>query len=165
MGAVLVSGSGHVLAAAHNRTESLADPTAHAEMLCIRAAAGELKAWRLAGCTLYVTLEPCPMCAGAALQARLGGLVYGARNPQLGADGSWVALLPRQRQAKGQGDLGGISSSSSGDGGGGAPRHPFHVDMLVAGGALEADCAAVMRRFFKRRRQGLAHCDAHEGRP
>ena len=69
VGAVLVSGAGEVLAAAHNQTETASDPTAHAELLCIRRAATALGGWRLLDATLYVTLEPCPMCAGALLQA------------------------------------------------------------------------------------------------
>jgi tRNA(adenine34) deaminase len=72
------------------RVEAQADPTAHAEMLCIRSAAAKLGGWRLLDATLYVTLEPCPMCAGAILQARIGQLVWGARNSLLGADGSWI---------------------------------------------------------------------------
>ncbi|GAB4813126.1 hypothetical protein N2152v2_000172 [Parachlorella kessleri] len=96
VGAVLVSEAGEVLAAAHNQVEATGDPTAHAEMLCLRRGAAAAGGWRLLGATLYVTLEPCPMCAGALLQARVGGLVYGARNQLLGADGSWIAMLPRE---------------------------------------------------------------------
>jgi tRNA(adenine34) deaminase len=94
VGAVLVSASGEVLAAAHNSTEASSDPTAHAELLCIRQAATSQGAWRLLDATLFVTLEPCPMCAGALLQSRVGTLVYGARNTLLGADGSWITMLP-----------------------------------------------------------------------
>ncbi len=85
VGAVLVDGeSGRVLARAGNRTEELADPTAHAEMLAIRAAAAELGAPRLTGCDLYVTLEPCPMCAAAISFARIRRLYYGASDPKMG---------------------------------------------------------------------------------
>ena len=85
VGAVLVDGaSGRVLARAGNRTEELADPTAHAEMLAIRAAAAELGAPRLAGCDLYVTLEPCPMCAAAISFARIRRLYYGAADAKMG---------------------------------------------------------------------------------
>jgi tRNA(adenine34) deaminase len=138
VGAVLVSGAGEVLASAHNLTEGGADPTAHAEMLCLRRAAGAGAGWRLLESTLYVTLEPCPRCAGAALQARVGALVYGARNPLLGADGSWVSLLPPQEGAVEE-----------------PPRrpHPFHPDMRVRRGVLEGECGEVMRAFFRRRRQ------------
>ncbi|MHA1569708.1 MAG: nucleoside deaminase [Alphaproteobacteria bacterium] len=85
VGAVLVDGaSGAVLARAGNRTEELADPTAHAEMLAIRAAAAELGAQRLVGCDLYVTLEPCPMCAAAISFARIRRLYYGAADAKMG---------------------------------------------------------------------------------
>ena len=85
VGAVLVDGDGRLAAADHNRREQLADPTAHAEMLAMSAAARAAGNWRLIGHTLFVTLEPCPMCAGAAVAARLGGLVYGAADPRAGA--------------------------------------------------------------------------------
>jgi tRNA(adenine34) deaminase len=94
VGAVLVDAAGHVVAAARNRTEADGSPLAHAELLAIQSAAATAGGWRLAGCTLYVTLEPCPMCAGAVLNARLRRLVYGAPSPRLGADGGWVRLLP-----------------------------------------------------------------------
>ena len=85
VGAVLVDGSGQLVAADHNRREQLADPTAHAEILAMSAAARAADDWRLLGHTLFVTLEPCPMCAGAAVAARLGGLVYGAADLRAGA--------------------------------------------------------------------------------
>jgi tRNA(adenine34) deaminase len=85
VGAVLVDENGSQVAADHNRREELADPTAHAEMLVLSAAARAARNWRLTGHTLYVTLEPCPMCAGAAVAARLGALVYGAADPKTGA--------------------------------------------------------------------------------
>lgn len=119
VGAVLVSSSGEVLAAAHNSTEASSDPTAHAELLCIRQAATSQGAWRLLDATLFVTLEPCPMCAGALLQSRVGTLVYGARNTLLGADGSWIAMLPtcncgsEPGIGKPGGNLSGNASSSS----------------------------------------------------
>ena len=87
IGAVVVR-EGKVLAEAHNETEKLRDPSAHAEILALRRAAGKLADWRLAGCTLYVTLEPCPMCFGAALQAHLPRIVYGAANQREGALGT-----------------------------------------------------------------------------
>ena len=83
VGAVVVL-DGQVIARTHNAVEATSQPTAHAEMLCIQAAASLTGRWRLLEATLYVTLEPCPMCAGAALQARLGTLVFGAPNPLLG---------------------------------------------------------------------------------
>lgn len=85
VGAVVVDGAGAVVAAAHNRREAESDPTAHAELLAISAAARAAGDWRLTGHTLYVTLEPCPMCAGAAVWARLDRIVYGAPDPKAGA--------------------------------------------------------------------------------
>ncbi len=87
VGAVLMRGD-EVLWADHNRREQLQDPTAHAEMLCLREGARAAGGWRLTGCTLYVTLEPCPMCAGAILMSRLDGVVYGAADPDKGCCGS-----------------------------------------------------------------------------
>jgi len=84
VGAVVVSG-GRVVGSGHNQREALADPTAHAEMIAITQAAAALGSWRLEGCILYVTLEPCPMCAGAILQARLPAVVWGAPDPKAGA--------------------------------------------------------------------------------
>jgi tRNA(adenine34) deaminase len=84
VGAVVVAGN-EVLAAAHNERELRADPTAHAEILALRAAAERLGRWRLADTTLYVTLEPCPMCAGAAVAGRVGRIVYGAADEKAGA--------------------------------------------------------------------------------
>ena len=92
VGAVIVLG-GQIIAAAHNGREQLRDPTAHAEMVAITQAAAALNSWRLEGCTLYVTLEPCPMCAGAILQARIGTVVYGAQDPKAGAVDSLFQLL------------------------------------------------------------------------
>jgi tRNA(adenine34) deaminase len=163
VGAVLVSGGGAVLAAARNRCELDADPTAHAEMLCIREAAARQHGWRLLDSTLYVTLEPCPMCAGAALQARVGSVVYGARNSLLGADGSWIAMLPRGAEAAADGEL--SSGGGGGDGNAAAePQrpHPFHAGMRVRRGVLENESAALMRAFFKKRRQEGAQRDASQ---
>ncbi|MGF1603261.1 MAG: tRNA adenosine(34) deaminase TadA [Thermosynechococcaceae cyanobacterium] len=85
VGAVIVDEQDHCVAIASNRRQRDRDPTAHAEILALRAAGERLQTWRLNHCTLYVTLEPCPMCAGAILQARLGFLVYGADDPKTGA--------------------------------------------------------------------------------
>lgn len=87
VGAVLCRGD-IVLWADHNRREQLKDPTAHAELLCLKHGAALLKDWRLQDCTLYVTLEPCPMCAGAMVMSRLGHCVYGAYDPDKGCCGS-----------------------------------------------------------------------------
>jgi len=84
VGAVIVDGAGSPIASAQNRRQRDCDPTAHAEILALRAAGQVLQDWHLNGCTLYVTLEPCPMCAGAIVQARLGLLVYGADDPKTG---------------------------------------------------------------------------------
>ncbi len=92
VGAVVVH-DGHVIAARHNERELAHDPSAHAEILAMRDAARALGQWRLDECTLYVTLEPCAMCAGAAVNARLGRLVYGAHDPKAGAVTSHFGLL------------------------------------------------------------------------
>ncbi len=92
VGAVAVR-DGAVVGAGYNRKESDGDPTAHAEMIAIRAAAERLGNWRLIGVTLYCTLEPCPMCAGAMIQGRLSRLVYGAKDTRFGADGTVVDVL------------------------------------------------------------------------
>lgn len=126
VGAVLVH-EGEVIARAHNLVESTKDATAHAEMLCLRQGAERLANWRLIGSTLYCTLEPCPMCAGAMIHSRLQRLVWGAPDIRCGAHGSWVNLL-------------GIS-------------HPIH-QLEVASGIFKEECAALMKDFFKRRREG-----------
>ncbi|MEO3766201.1 nucleoside deaminase [Streptomyces sp. B8F3] len=88
---------GRILAGARNEREATGDPTAHAEILALRAAAAELGGWRLTGCTLVVTLEPCTMCAGAAVLARVDRVVYAARDPKAGAAGSlWDVLRDRR---------------------------------------------------------------------
>ena len=92
VGAVVVSEAGIVLARDHNRREERADPTAHAELLAVREAARAQGAWRLEGATVYVTLEPCPMCAGAMVNARIKKLVYGAADPKAGALASLYQL-------------------------------------------------------------------------
>jgi tRNA(adenine34) deaminase len=96
VGAVIVR-QGDVLAAAHNQRESLSDPTAHAEMIAITQAAQAVGNWRLEGCTLYVTLEPCAMCAGAIVLARLERVVFGATDPKAGAVRSLYRLLEDPR--------------------------------------------------------------------
>ncbi len=96
VGAIIVH-QGRVVAQAHNQREALRDPTAHAEMIAITQAAETLKSWRLDGCTLYVTLEPCPMCAGAIVQARIPAVVYGATDPKAGAVRTLYRLLDDSR--------------------------------------------------------------------
>jgi tRNA(adenine34) deaminase len=96
VGAVVVAG-GRMIGAAANERESSGDPTAHAEILALRAAAAELGTWRLSEATLYVTLEPCPMCAGAAINARLARVVFGTPDPKAGATGSLYNLCADPR--------------------------------------------------------------------
>lgn len=131
VGAVAVV-DGRVIGEGYNRKESDQDPTAHAEMIALRQAADSLKSWRLIGVTLYATLEPCPMCAGAMIQGRLERLVYGARDARFGADGTIVDVL-------------------------GEPR--FNHRVRVTAGVLEEDAAALLQQFFRQlreRRQGSA---------
>lgn len=121
IGAVLVC-DGAVVAHGRNARESAADPTAHAEMIAIREGAERLGRWRLSGCTLYVTLEPCPMCAGALVNARIDRLVYGAADPKAGATGTLYDLSADARL-----------------------NHSFEV----CGGVLEAECGQILREFFQ----------------
>lgn len=124
VGAVLVA-EGRVVARGFNRTITDCDPTAHAEMVALRAAARELGNYRLTGATLYVTLEPCAMCAGALVHARVARLVYGCRDPKVGAVDGSLRLL----------------------------EHPMvNHRVEVASGILEDECAALLRGFFAARR-------------
>jgi tRNA(adenine34) deaminase len=124
VGAVAVL-DGTVIAAASNRMERAADATAHAEMLVLRRAAAVVGGWRLGGVTLVVTLEPCPMCAGAMVQARIDRCVYGARDPKKGADGSVYDVL----------------------------RHPANNHRVaVTDGVLGVECGALLSAFFRARR-------------
>ncbi|XP_014520836.1 tRNA(adenine(34)) deaminase, chloroplastic [Vigna radiata var. radiata] len=142
VGAVLVQ-HGKIIARGCNLVEELRDSTAHAEMICIREASNLLRTWRLSGTTLYVTLEPCPMCAGAILQARIDTLVWGAPNKLLGADGSWIRLFPD----------GGENASSEPRDVPPAPVHPFHPKMKIRRGVLATECADAMQQFFQLRRK------------
>lgn len=124
VGAVIAQ-NGHLIARAHNLREQTGDPTAHAELLAIREAAHALGARRLTGCTLYVTLEPCPMCAGAMVMACLDRCYFAARDPRQGCCESVYAL----------------------------PSDPaFYHRLPCVGGLLEAEAAALLRRFFEARR-------------
>ena len=125
VGAVLVAPDGTELARGRNRREQRADPTAHAELEALRAAAATLGTWRLDGCTLVVTLEPCPMCAGALVQARVARLIYGADDPKAGAVTSLFDLVRD-------------------------PRLPHRLE--VHRGVLADDCATLLRSFFTPRR-------------
>lgn len=112
VGAVMVDEAGELIAEASNRKERDQDPTAHAEVLVIRAASQALQNWHLNHCTLYVTLEPCPMCAGAIIQARVGQLVYGADDPKTGSIRSVANLADSAASNHRLPVLGGILKSS-----------------------------------------------------
>ena len=124
VGALVVQ-SGEVVGAGHNRREVDQDPTAHAEMLAIQAAARALGSWRLEGCTLYVTLEPCTMCAGALVLSRLPELVYGAADPKGGAVGSLYDITSDTR---------------------------LNHRVEVTSGVLADECGQLLTRFFRARR-------------
>ena len=113
VGAVVVR-NGDVIAARHNEREVTGDPTAHAEILAIRDAAGVVGRWRLDDCTMVVTLEPCPMCAGAMVNARVQGLVYGATDPKAGAAGSLMNLVADLRLNHRLPVLGGVEADRCG---------------------------------------------------
>ena len=115
-------------------------------MVALRAGAAAAGGWRLAGATLYVTLEPCAMCAGAALLSRLDRVVYGARNALAGADGSWVGVLPREEEE--EEDEGSPTSLAPPP----SRPHSAHPDLRVTRGVLEAECGGAVRDFFERRR-------------
>lgn len=121
VGAVIVH-RGRVIGQAHDQREQLRDPTAHAEMIAITQAAEVLGSWRLEGCTLYATLEPCPMCAGAILQGRIATLVYGAVDPKAGAVNTLYQLLSD-------------------------PRLNHRVQTVS--GVMMAECGAILTRFFQ----------------
>ena len=125
VGAILVQ-DGRVIARNHNRRERAHDATAHAEILVIREACEKLRRWRLADSTLYVTMEPCPMCAGAILNARIRRVWYGARDEAFGACGGVTNLFMEQ-----------------------FPHRP-----ALVGGILAEDCQAVLAEFFGKLRQG-----------
>ncbi len=124
VGCVIVR-SDQIIARGHNLREQTGDPTAHAEVVAIRRAAQALGCWKLSGCTMYVTLEPCPMCAGAISQARISHLIYGASDPAYGCAGSVYRI----------------------------PEDPaFNHFCICDGGVREADCRGLMENFFKNRR-------------
>jgi tRNA(adenine34) deaminase len=125
VGAVLVSEAGDVLAAAHNLRESKNDPTSHAEIEVIRKAASDLSDWRLENTTLFVTLEPCVMCAGAIVAARIPRVVFGAWDERVGAAGSIYDVLRDSRLGK---------------------------PVEVIPGVLEAECSGILKSFFGAKR-------------
>jgi tRNA(adenine34) deaminase len=130
IGAVVVSPRHGVLGRAHNQREQLKDPTAHAEMIAITQAAQALRSWRLEGCILYVTLEPCPMCAGAIVLARVPTVVYGAADPKAGACHTLYQILSDPR---------------------------LNHRSQVMGGVLADRCGAVLSSFFAGKRRPPAN--------
>lgn len=126
VGAIVVSREGEAIATGVNRKERDHDPTAHAEIVAIRQAARDLQNWNLTGCTLYVTLEPCPMCTGAILQSRISNLIYGADDPKAGAIRT-VANLPDSPLS-------------------------FHKLKAIAG-IRERECQELLQEWFQRLRQ------------
>ncbi|MBX6351384.1 MAG: nucleoside deaminase [Clostridia bacterium] len=125
VGAVVVGADGRLLGEGSNRREAEADPTAHAEIVALRAAARALGTWRLEGSTLYATLEPCPMCAGALVAARVRRLVFAARDPKAGAAGSLYNLVEDAR---------------------------LNHRLVVAAGVLADEAGELLRAFFRERR-------------
>ncbi|SFQ10810.1 tRNA(adenine34) deaminase [Caldicoprobacter faecalis] len=125
IGAVVVK-DGEIIARGHNLRETGRDPTLHAEMVAIREAARYLGGWRLTGCELYVTIEPCPMCAGAIIQARIQRVVFGAMDPKAGCAGSLYNLLQDPR---------------------------FNHQVEVVGGVMEEECRRIMQDFFRKKRE------------
>jgi len=125
VGAVIVH-EGRVIARAHNQRELLKDPTAHAEMIAITQAAAAMNNWRLTGATMYVTLEPCAMCAGALVLARIDRLVYGAQDPKAGACGTLFNILQDAR---------------------------LNHRVEVVPGVLAAECSDTLKSFFAKRRE------------
>jgi tRNA(adenine34) deaminase len=128
VGAVAVK-DGVIIGQGYNRKEQTQDPTAHAEIIALQQAARHIQNWRLIGVTLYCTLEPCPMCAGAMIQARLSRLVYGAKDSRFGAHGTVVNVLDEPR---------------------------FNHQVLVTAGVLEAEAGALLQQFFQQlRKEGV----------
>lgn len=132
VGAIVLHGD-RVIAAAHNLTRQLRDPTAHAEMIAITQAAESIGDWRLEDCILYVTLEPCPMCAGAIVQARVPFVVYGAMDPKAGAAGSLFNLLCDER---------------------------LNHRALVTQGVLADRCGQILTDFFRSKREAKKNRDS-----
>ena len=124
VGAVIADENGNIVGRGYNRRETDRDATAHAEVLAIRDACRNLNRWRLTGCTLYVTLEPCPMCTGAILQSRLDRVVYGAPDEKAGCCGGLLHLT----------------------------EYPFDTHPAIYAGVLEEECRALLRAFFQERR-------------
>ena len=128
IGAVLVANNHQILAAEHNQTITLNDPTAHAEILTLRAAASKIGNYRLLNTILYVTIEPCPMCMGAAINARVSQVIFGAHDPKWGAAGSLYNF---------------------------AADHRFNHHLEVLDGIGECECKQLIQNFFCRKRKRL----------
>lgn len=124
IGAVVVR-DGEIIGRGYNLRETSLDPTAHAEMIAIRQASEHLQAWRLLDCKLYVTLEPCPMCAGAIVQSRIPQVIYGTADPKAGCAGTLMNLLQEER---------------------------FNHRVDVISGVLQEECAALLTQFFRKLR-------------
>jgi len=124
VGAVIVH-QGQIIGAGFNQRETLNDPTAHAEMLAMTQAASALHSWRLLDCTLYVTLEPCPMCAGAVVQARLPRVIFGTTDPKAGACGTLYQITSDPR---------------------------LNHRAITFGGVLQPECRTILQQFFARQR-------------
>ena len=137
VGCVIVH-DGLIIGRGHNQTETLQDATAHAEIVAIGAASSALGSWRLLDCTLYVTLEPCAMCAGAIVLARLGRLVYGAADPKAGACGSVLDVIGERR---------------------------LNHRVPVTPGVLEPECGELLRQFFRKKRRAALRLAEVEGPP
>lgn len=125
IGAIVVH-NGEIIGRGYNLRETTSDSTAHAEMIAIREASTHLNAWRLLDCTLYVTLEPCPMCAGAIVQSRIAHVVYGTGDPKAGCAGTLMNLLQESR---------------------------FNHRADVISGIMQEECAALLKNFFKKLRK------------
>jgi len=124
IGAVVVK-DGEIIGRGYNLRETGKDPTLHAEMIAIRQAAAKVKSWRLTGCEIYVTIEPCPMCAGAMIQARVDRIIFGARDPKAGCAGSLYNLLQDDR---------------------------FNHRVEVIEGIMEEQCRDIIQKFFRNKR-------------
>ncbi|MDD4496072.1 MAG: tRNA adenosine(34) deaminase TadA [Eubacteriales bacterium] len=132
IGAVIVH-NGEIIAAAHNMRETENDATSHAEIIAIREAGKKIGSWRLSECDIYVTLEPCPMCAGALIQSRIRTLYYGASDPKAGATGSVINLLSVK---------------------------DFNHKVDVIAGILEDECASLLTEFFRNLRNNHSNTSA-----
>ena len=129
VGAIIVKGD-KIISTGYNMRETLKDPTAHAEIIAIKKASEALGGWRLLGCTMYVTIEPCAMCAGAIVNSRVERLVIGSRDPKMGACGSIINIVQNQR---------------------------FNHQVDVTWDIMQKECSDIMKDFFKKLRKGLLH--------